>query len=350
MLNKDFILHELQPFLNEEREISAAEFESLFSGLPLQEQYEVINIMIDHNIDYVDEKKGNSRGQKSPGVTVAVSASHSTGNRKEDGYWKLLNLTNEQLCVLAHRGDDRAKAALLRKNEGAVREAAFRKMKGFSKTNLTMDDLIQEGYIGILKAIERYDPKQGTKFITYCEYWIHQQMARAAVDTGYSIRLPAHFYERLVKVSRCRRLHPNADAKELAALLADDELTVEKIREAVAWSELYLNTASLNAPIGEENDTELQDLIPDEGQKSTEDTIAAAMLREKVAEVLSTLTPREEKVLRLRFGFEDGRTRTLEEVGAYFNLTRERIRQIEAKALRKLRHPSRAEKLRDFLR
>ena len=347
MLNKDFILHEIQPFLNEEREISAAEFESLFSGLPLQEQYEVINIMIDHNIDYVDEKKENSRGQKSPGVTV--TASHSTGNRKEDGYWKMLNLTNEQLCVLAHRGDDRAKAALLRKNEGAVRDIAIKRMKGFSRTNLTMNDLVQEGYIGILKAIERYDPEQGNKFITYCEYWIHQQIFRSAIETGYSIRLPTHFYERLVKVSRCRRLHPNADAKELAALLADDELTVEKVREAVAWSELYLNTASLNAPIGEENDAELQDIIPDEGIESVEDAIVAAMLREKMDEVLSTLTPREEKVLRLRFGFDDGRTRTLEEIGAFFNLTRERIRQIEEKALRKLRHPSRSKKLKEFL-
>lgn len=347
MLNKDFILHEIQPFLNEEREISATEFESLFSGLPLQEQYEVINIMIDHNIDYVDEKKETSRGPKSPGVTVAVS--HSTGNRREDGYWKMLNLTNEQLCVLAHRGDDRAKAALLRKNEGAVRDIAIKRMKGFSRTNLTMDDLVQEGYIGILKAIERYDPDQGTKFITYCEYWIHQQIFRSAIETGYLIRLPTHFYERLVKVSRCRRLHPNADAKELAALLADDGITIEQVQKAIAWSELYLNTASLNAPIGEENAMELQDIIPDEDMESVEDTIVAAMLQEKMDEVLSTLTPKEAKVLRLRFGFDDGRTRTLEEVGSFFNVTRERIRQIEMKALRKLRHPSRSKKLREFL-
>ena len=349
MLNQDFILHEIQPFLNESREISAAEFESLFSSLPLHEQYEVINIMIDHNIDYVDEKRGIPHRTESSNIAGIVPVSRLREYRNEDGYWNMLNLTNEQLCLLAHRGDDRAKAALLRKNEGAVWDIAKKKMKGFSKTNLTVEDLVQEGYIGVLKAIEKYDPEQGYKFITYCEYWIHQQMSRSAVETGFTIRLPTNFYMRLVKISRCRRFHPTADEKELAALLADDGITAEQVRNAFAWSEIYLNIASLNTPIGDESNTELLTLIPDEGQESVEDIIATAVLREQMDAVLSTLTPKEEKVLRLRFGLDDGRTRTLEEVGMQFNVTRERIRQIEEKALRKLRHPSRSKKLKVFL-
>ncbi len=264
---------------------------------------------------------------------------------KEIGKVNLLTAEEEiELAMRMAEGDKEAKKRMAEANLRLVVSIA----KRYVGRGMLFLDLIQEGNLGLIKAVEKFDYSKGYKFSTYATWWIRQAITRAIADQARTIRIPVHMVETINKVMRISRqllqeLGHDPTPEEIAE---DMGMPVEKVREILKIAQ---EPVSLETPIGEEEDSHLGDFIPDEDASEPAEAASFTLLKEQLSEVLGTLTPREEKVLRLRFGIEDGRTRTLEEVGREFNVTRERIRQIEAKALRKLRHPSRSKKLKDFL-
>lgn len=311
----------------------------------IEKIYEVLESM---GIDVIGDMSNEEEVEEDLDLTIPEGIAIDDPVRmylKEIG--KVPLLSSEEEIELANRieqGDQAAKKKLAEANLRLVVSIA----KRYVGRGMLFLDLIQEGNLGLIKAVEKFDYRKGFKFSTYATWWIRQAITRAIADQARTIRIPVHMVEtinKLIRVSRqlLQELGREPSAEEIATQM---EMPVDKVREIMKIAQ---EPVSLETPIGEEEDSHLGDFIPDDEAPAPAEAAAFTMLKEQLINVLDTLTPREEKVLRLRFGLDDGRARTLEEVGKEFNVTRERIRQIEAKALRKLRHPSRSKKLKDYL-
>lgn len=310
-----------------------------------------------NNIELIDDMNENAIDSLSFDTDATQGLDGSEDNKslaiddpvkmylKEIGKIPLLTPEEEiELAIKIAQDDKAAKKRLVEANLRLVVSIA----KKYSGRGMQFLDLIQEGNLGLIKAVEKFDYTKGFKFSTYATWWIRQAITRAIADQARTIRIPVHMVEtinKLIRVSRqlLQQLGREPSPEEIAKEM---EISVERVREIMKIAQ---EPVSLETPIGEEEDSHLGDFIEDQDAPAPADAASFMLLKEQLEEVLDTLTPREEKVLRLRFGLDDGRARTLEEVGQNFGVTRERIRQIEAKALRKLRHPSRSRKLKDFL-
>ncbi len=329
-----------------EIEFKPEEIEKLYDTLE-QQGIEIIEDIENINFDDITELEGEVK--KENGI-VESSEALSIDDPvkvylKEIGRVPLLTPEEEvELAIKIAEGDMQAKKRLSEANLRLVVSIA----KRYLGRGMQFLDLIQEGNLGLIKAVEKFDYTKGFKFSTYATWWIRQAITRAIADQARTIRIPVHMVETINKVKKVgtQILHEKGHEPTSEEIAEKLEISVDKVREIVRVAQ---EPVSLETPIGEEEDSHLGDFIPDSDTPAPADEASHALLKEQLDEVLATLTPREAKVLRLRFGLEDGKSRTLEEVGSEFKVTRERIRQIEAKALRKLRHPSRSKKLKDYL-
>lgn len=377
-MNTELILKMVRPYLKN-NELSFKDFKKLFAFLSRQEQYLVVDVLVAHNIGFITDegKKYDYYGtdnieqddnQSDEDLDVEI-ANHPIEEEFEILYdedifedkgilesrfvvdYKEIKQSNEILCQLIQDGNEQAKHDLCVKNRALVDKYAWAYGRKYI-TRLSFDDLEQSGMIGLIKAAEKFDIKMGYAFTTYATWWIRQAVVRDIYDTGFMIRLPVHMMEKINKIANLESQYigEGLTFEECRKRIAVELFMPEEYVEYCMVLKInYLSTTSLNVPVGEEESTELLEFIPIENEETVEDIVVMGNLREKIREVLQTLSIREQEVLKLRFGLDDGRARTLEEVGKEFHVTRERIRQIEAKALRKLRFPSRSRKLKAFL-
>ena len=336
--------------------ITYEQLANVLKGLELDSDSldELYNVFSENNIAVVSEEDANKGGESKQDEIILdddILTKDLNINDpvrmylKEIGQIKLLTMEEElELADRIMAGDQEAKTILAEANLRLVVSIA----KRYVGRGMLFLDLIQEGNIGLMKSVEKFDVGKGFKFSTYATWWIRQAITRAIADQARTIRVPVHMVETINKLARIQRqmtleLNREPSEEELAEKMGT---SVEKIREIYKISQ---EPVSLETPIGEEDDSHLGDFVPDERNMSPEEYATNEMLKDEISEVLLTLTEREEKVIRLRFGLEDGKSRTLEEVGQMFGVTRERIRQIEAKALRKLRHPNRSKRLKEYV-
>ena len=356
-MNEEIILKMVNPYLKN-GELTYDDFENIFCILSLKEQYKVSEILFSNGIDLVDteidevvleieiEKEDKFEVLYEDSIFQDQGTNEDNLTINHD-----IRQSNEILCTLIQQGNRQAVQDLCVKNKKLVDKYVVGYQKKYGH-RLDFEDLEQVGFLGLIKAAHRFEVGQGTAFSTYAVFWIKQSISREIMDNGYAIRIPVHMMERINKVLQLDNVYDREglELKERIEAISDElGISCENVRECLIIKNNYLSYASLNAPIGEDQASELGEMLPQEDELSIEEIVSEKFLREELERVLSTLTNREQIILRLRYGMDDGRECTLEEVGKIFNVTRERIRQIEAKALRKLRHPSRSRRLKDFI-
>ncbi len=363
-MNEEIIMGMVSPYLKE-NELTYRDFEQIFSMLSMQEQHGVLDVLYKNSVDLVEKhgEKGNLDKQItefSDNDDFEILYDDGLFSDKESASEKLderhvrvrkrVYLSNRTLIKLIQDGDAQARQDLCVANRRLVEKWA-NVYQNFYGSKMEFEDLVQAGMLGMLKAAERFDLSMDVAFSTYATLWIKQTINREIIDRGYIIRIPVHRMEQIRKVMRLDSKYAWESDYNKRIELIQTELFMPRvlIEDCMRLFYQFVRTTSLDLPVGEEEETTLGELVRQEEEVSVEDIVTLNLLREQLSDVLGTLTEREQKVLSMRFGLEDGRERTLEEVGAAFNVTRERIRQIEAKALRKLRHPSRSRKLKDFL-
>lgn len=383
-MNTEVILKMVRPYLKD-NQLTFKDFKNLFSFLSRQEQYGVVDLLVDNKIDFIDDsgkifdyygiqkKDKAENGQQEnkelnnedfididdpnleDGFEIlydeVIFKDKNATNPEDAVIYKNIKQSNDILCKLLQEGNMQAKQDLCVKNKRLVDKyvAAYENYYG---NRLNFDDLEQAGMIGLIKAGERFDYKKGYQFSTYAVWWIRQGILREIFNNGFVIRVPVHMIENVIKITRLDNKYAKEESSykdRLSVISKEIGKPIEYIEYCLMVRQNYLSYSSLDVPVGEDESTDLLALIKDEKAISVENEVGYIFLRDQLDRVLDTLTEREQRVLRLRFGLDDRRPRTLEEIGQEFNLTRERIRQIEAKAIRKLRHPSRSKKLRDFL-
>ena len=358
-MNEEVILGMVQPYVKNNN-LLYSDFTNLFEMLSVKEQCAVSDILEKHGITVLDV---NDEDETDEGTfEVLYDASIFTDNFEEldveqkDRESKYLRVnkkvsqSNEILCVLIQKGDMQAKQDLCTKNHGLVSKEANKLARYFGH-DLEFDELVQAGMVGMLKAAEKFDISKGFQFTTYATWWIRQAIMREIGDYGFTIRIPIHMMERIAKVTTLDRKYEMRGMdyfERLNAISKELHQDIESVEYCLMLRANFLNDVSLDVPVGEDQETTLLEFLPNDEAKSVEQQAAENELGIMLREALSTLTEREQKIIILRFGLNDGRQRTLEEIGREFNVTRERIRQIEAKAIRKLRHPSRSRKFKDF--
>lgn len=360
-MNESIILSMVQPYMKN-GSITYEEFDNIYNMLSLKEQYIVLDILYKNGIELVDINEEvyilETADELNEDDIEDFSILYDEGIFKDSNYSgdeneflainRDIRQSNENLCLLIQQRNRQAVQDLCVKNKKLVDKyvVAYQKRYG---NRLDFEDMEQVGFMGLIKAARKFEINQG-KFSTYAVYWIKQAISREIMDNGYAIRIPVHMMERINKVVKVENQYINLSVEQRIEKISEElSISKEAVRECLILKRNYLSYTSLNVPIGDEGDTELEEMLPEEGRISVEDVVVGGELKRDLEAVINTLTPREQRVLRLRFGLDDGQARTLEEIGMEFNLTRERIRQIEAKALSKLRHPSRLKKIKDYL-
>lgn len=336
-MNKEYIINKVRPHLNNRSMLAEDDFNKLFSRLTRSEQYEIINLLIEEDIEIDYENAGDKKSN----ATINPAAVPSN-------VYSIDKLTNEQLCVIFKRGNRSALDALISKNSRLVWSRVIKYSRKY-RHKLDDEDLSQYGTIGLIKAAEKFEVEKEAKFTTYAIWWIDQAILRAIADHGFTIRIPVHYFEQVNSIMRILSQNPGCTKPQICELAQQRGVSRDKLEDILMIIENIMSPASLNACVGDDQESELGDFKVDDISLSVEEQVEYSVLRETIELALNTLTPKEKDIIEQRFGLNDGIERTLEHIGSKYNITRERIRQIEAKSLEKLNHPSITKKLKDFL-
>lgn len=336
MITEADVICKINDFLYDGNKIDKEDFKKLFGKLNREDILEIIKILKSNNIEIVIDPKNDRK------------ISNTNKVDKNINYKELRNLSNEQLCALYNQGNKEIITTIVEKNTKLI-WSRVRKYNKIFNHKLEDEDLFQSGAMGLIKAVENFKNDKGANLTTYSVWWIDQKIRRDIADLGYTIRIPVHIFETVVKVNSIVSKNQLVSKDELIEIAKSEGISEENFKKALFLKDIILKPVSINTSVGEDDDSELMDFIEDKEIKLVDDEVIEKMLKKDIEYVLKTLNVREKEIIELRFGLLDGRERTLEEVGRIFGVTRERIRQIEAKALRKLRHPSRCKKIKNYL-